>query len=248
MNDEFEIRGPSLWPDGDFDFRMVGDGLSFRGYAAVFNTPSVSIPGGPRGAFTESIRQGAFNDTLNKNPDITLRTQHNMMMLPLARTKSGTMRLATDDHGLLAVGSLPDNEAGHVARDAIKRGDVDGMSMTFRVVGQPNQHGSRSGEKWSDDYQQRELLSVQLGPELSIVDFPAYPTTSIAVRRLAEIANVEPDELMDAFNVLREQDTKLSPEQHRVIQAAINAKAEAPFIPPQLAKARERLAALGSKQ
>jgi HK97 family phage prohead protease len=239
---DYEVRGTDLWPEEDMELRAVGDGLTFEGYAAVFDKPSIPIPGGPRGPFIETIRQGAFSRTLARNPDIVLSYQHNLMTLPLGRTRSGTLSLAEDSHGLLAKGTLPDNEVGRPVRDAIRRGDVSGMSIRFRVP-------SKAGEKWSADYSSRELLEVALGPELSIVNFPAYPDTTAAVRHLAEAADLPPDELAEAFAVLRDPEARLSPEQGSLLYAAIAPKVEKPHVPPKLAQMRERFAlAYGHQQ
>ena len=224
MTDEFEVRGTDLWPDADFELRAEGDGLTLEGYAAVYDLPSAPIPGGPRGNFTETIRKGAFSRTLSRNPDITLRYQHNLTTLPLARTKSGTLQLSEDTRGLKVHASLPDNEIGRPVRDAIRRGDISGMSFRFRVP-------SKAGEKWSGDYAQRELLDVALGNEVSVVDFPAYPQTEVAVRHLAEEADVPPDALAEAFTVLREPEAKLTPEQRDILYAAIGAKTDTPYTP-----------------
>ena len=234
--DEFEVRGTDLWPDADFELRADGDGLSLSGYAALYGVPSLPIPGGPRGAFTETIRSGAFADTLSRKPDVTLRYQHNLTSLPLARTKSGTMSLAEDERGLRVSASLPDNEIGRPVRDSIRRGDISGMSFRFRVP-------SKAGEKWNADYSQRELLAIQLGAEVSVVDFPAYPDTSVFVRHLAEAADIPTDELAEAFEVLRQQDATLTIRQRDVLYAAIAAKTDAPFIPPKLVSMQQRLAA-----
>jgi phage head maturation protease len=46
-----EIRVASdVWPDADFEIRAASDGLNFRGYAAVFDSPSEDL-----GGFTETI-------------------------------------------------------------------------------------------------------------------------------------------------------------------------------------------------
>lgn len=232
---EFEIRGTDLWPDADFEFRMPGDGRTLEGYAAIYDRPSAPIPGGPRGEFTETIRSGAFTRTLARNPDVVLRYQHNLTTLPLARTKSGTLTLAETPQGLLAKASLPDTSDGNDVRELIRRGDISGMSFRFRVP-------SRAGEKWSDDFRARELLEVQLGSEISVVDFPAYPDTSVAVRHLAEAADVPIDKLAEAFDVLRDPEARLTKEQGDLIYAAVGAKVDEPHIPPKLAQMRERLA------
>lgn len=233
--EEFEVRGTDLWPDADFELRAEGDGLSLTGYAALYGVPSLPIPGGPRGAFTETIRAGAFTRTLLRKPDVTLRYQHNLTSLPLARTKAGTMSLAEDERGLRVAASLPDNEIGRPVRDAIRRGDISGMSFRFRVP-------SKAGEAWSADYTKRELLDIALGAEVSVVDFPAYPDTSVFVRHLAEAAEVPTDALAEAFAVLRDTEARLSPEQAALLYAAVGAKADAPFIPPKLVELQGRIA------
>ena len=239
MTEEFEVRGTDLWPDEGFELRATGNGLSIDGYAALYGVPSLPIPGGPRGSFVETIRQGAFTDSLNRKPDITLRYQHNMASLPLARTSSGTLNIDEDARGLHVTGELPDNEIGRPVRDAIRRKDISGMSFRFRVP-------SKAGEKWSSDFAKRELISVQLGAEVSVVDFPAYPDTNVLVRSLAEEANVEPDELAEVFDVLRDPEAKLTPPQRDLLYTVVGTKTEPAdrYVGPKLAKARERLAEL----
>jgi len=233
---DFETRGTDLWPEADFEIRMAGDGLTLEGYAAVFDRPSLPIPG-PRGAFTETLRSGAMTKTLAMDPDVSLRYQHNLLSIPLGRTRAGTLKLAADTRGLHVENALPDNEIGRPIRDAVKRGDISGMSFSFRVP-------DKAGEKWSADYSQRDLLEVQIGREVSVVDFPAYPDTSVMVRHLADVADLPPDELADAFALLRTEGAKLSLEQRNLIYAAIAAMSDDPFVGPKLARARERLAAI----
>ena len=191
----YEIRSAGLWPDADFEMRAAPDGLRFEGYAAVFDRPSVPLRfagvGGGR-EFREVIAPGAFTRTLNAAPDVTLRFQHDMTALPLARTRSGTMALAQDDRGLRVSAVLPDNEWGRPVRDAIARGDIGGMSFRFSSV----------RDKWTREggVQLRTLEEVRLGPEVSVTDMPAYPDTSAVVRsalaRLSEPGAVlTPDEL-----------------------------------------------------
>lgn len=232
---DFEVRGTDLWPDAELEVRAIGDGLEFEGYAAPFERPSLPIPGGPRGPFVETIQRGAFTRTLARNPDIVLSYQHNLTTLPLGRTRAGTLTLTADDYGLLARGTLPDNEIGRPVRDAIRRRDVSGMSIRFRVP-------SKAGERWSADYATRDLLDVALGPEISIVAFPAYPDTTATVRHLAEAAELPVDDLAAAFDALRDPDARLTDEQRDLLMAAINAKTDEPYINPTLARMQAQLA------
>ena len=235
----YEIRTAEMWPDADYAMRAAADGLNLEGYAAVFGLPSlpmsfVNVEGGKR--FREIIHPGAFARSLNAKPDVTLRYQHNLTTLPLGRTKSGTMELTEDDRGLRVRASLPDNEWGRPIRDAVARGDISGMSFRFQAA-------VTDIEKTSDGYL-RHLREVKLGPEVSITDYPAYPDTSVMVRHLAEAADVEADDLADAFRALRDPDAKLTAEQRDLLMAAINCRTDVPFVGPRLAHARERLAAI----
>lgn len=239
---EYELRTGDLWPDADYELRAAPDGFTFEGYAAVFDRPSVpmSFPSVLRGrVFREVIRPGAFTKTLSERPDVTLRYQHNMTALPLARTKAGTMELREDERGLRVSATLPDNEWGRPVRDAIARGDISGMSFRFRKVIDKAETGS--GELV------RELLEVRLGPEVSVTDFPAYPDTIATVRALAEDADVDPDVLISALTSLKPEH-RLSPEQREAVVAVVNKHSEAPVVDATVvtkqAHMRERLEAL----
>lgn len=232
MND-FESRGTEIWPEADIELRTTGDGLTLEGYAAVFNMPSLPLPG-PKGPFVETIKPGAFSKTLSGNPDVTLRYQHNLATLPLARTRAGTLTLSEDERGLRVSGTLPDNEIGRPVRDAIRRGDIRGMSFSFRTI----------LDGWTEGGTRRELQELALGPEVSVVDYPAYPDTSVYVRHLAEEAGVEPDALEEVFRILRDPDARLTAEQRDLVMAAVNVRVDEPFVGPRLVRARERLAAL----
>jgi Escherichia/Staphylococcus phage prohead protease len=237
---EYEVRTAEMWPDADYELRAEkdGDGLTLSGYAAVYELPSLpmqfpGVGGGRR--FREIIHRGAFADSLAATPDVTLRYQHDLTQLPLARTKGGTMELTDTEHGLHTRAILPDNEWGRPVRDAIIRKDIDGMSFRFVVP--------KGGERWTRDGNEhiRHLDKIALGPEVSITDMPAYPDTSVAVRNLADTSEADVTELVEIFRVLEDPDGRLTQEQRAVLFAAINARTDEPFADPKLARMRERL-------
>jgi uncharacterized protein len=174
-NTTFEVR--------DLD----GGGMTFSGYAAVFNAPSEPLP------FTERIAPGAFKRSLDARNDIKLLWNHESGTV-LGSTRAGTLRLEEDTVGLRVSADLPDTQAGRDAAYLIKRGDVDAMSFGFSVP--------KGGDEWvSAD--ERVLNSVRLF-ETSIVAFPAYAQTagSTAVRgldKIAKRAGVDADALADAM-------------------------------------------------
>jgi HK97 family phage prohead protease len=149
----------------DVEARADGDGMRLSGYAAVFNDSSVPLP------FKESIAPGAFRKTLSETPDVRLLINHEG--LPLARTNNGTLKLEEDERGLHFNADLADTQEGRDIYELVKRGDVDQMSFAFRVIRQ----------KWNDDRSRRVLTEVSLADgDVSVVTYPAYPTTTVEAR------------------------------------------------------------------
>ena len=185
----------------DLEIRQEGDGMTLRGYAAVFNSPSQPLP------FTETIAQGAFRDSLNSRNDVKLLWNHDTGTV-LGSTRAGTLKLSEDGHGLLVEANLPDTQAGRDAATLIKRGDVNAFSFGFRVA--------TNGDEWPSA-DQRILKRVNVH-EVSLVAFPAYTATegTASVRamteladkiaRLAEIRGVSAEELTDALLALESGD------------------------------------------
>lgn len=145
------------------EFRAAGRRL--EGYAATFGTAALV------GNFTETIMRGAFRDTLAR--DVLALADHDPTKV-LARTRTGTLRLAEDDHGLAFSLQLPETQAGRDVLALAERGDLGGMSFGFTVA--------PGGERWSQDGKRRELRSLVLH-EISVVSaWPAYPDTVVVAR------------------------------------------------------------------
>jgi len=156
----------------DVEARQSDDGtMRLRGYAAVFNDESVPLP------FKETISPGAFRKTLSETPDVRLLINHDG--LPLARTKNGTLTLTEDDRGLFMDAEIANTNEGRDLYELVKRGDVDQMSFAFRVIRQ----------KWSEDRSTRTLTEVSLADgDVSVVTYPAYPTTKVEAREALQHA------------------------------------------------------------
>src|ERR1041384_2885453 len=141
------------------------------GHAAVFNQLSEDL-----GGFREKIAPGAFAETI-KNADIRALWNHDPNF-PLARTKSGTLKLSEDNTGLAIDAELPETTFARDLLKSIERGDVDQMSFGFSVL--------LDGQKWAmqDGGLVGTLTNVELF-DVSPVTFPAYPQTDVGVRTLA---------------------------------------------------------------
>lgn len=140
-------------------------GRRLEGYAAVFNVETKIAD------FRETIRAGAFAESLRSGEDILALADHDPGKV-LARTRSKTLALAEDAKGLHFSLEAPDTQAGNDMLALAKRGDLGGGSFSFRV--RPN------GERWEG--RSRELLAVEL-LEVSLVSaWPAYPQTEVTAR------------------------------------------------------------------
>jgi Escherichia/Staphylococcus phage prohead protease len=143
-----------------------------EGYAAVFNSLSEELWG-----FREVIMPGAFDRALKEEHDVRALVNHDPNQI-LGRTKSGTLKLSVDDHGLLAEIDPPDTQAARDALTSIRRGDLDGMSFAFRTL--------TDAWRMEDGVQIRELLDLEL-LDVSVVAYPAYPETQVSARALEHV-------------------------------------------------------------
>jgi len=170
------------------ELRQEGDGSTFVGYAAVFDSPSEPLP------FIERIAPGAFTKTLRERKrDIRLYVNHDSNLV-LASRRSGTLRLTEDDIGLRVEADLPDTTAGRDIRELMRTAVVDKMSFGFQV--------DRRGDSWSDDGTERVLTSIRLFETSIVTGFPAYDQTVAAVRSLAARTGMAVDELSEALDLL----------------------------------------------
>ncbi|TCP43940.1 HK97 family phage prohead protease [Rhodovulum marinum] len=155
------------------------DAVRVSGYAAVFSEPAMIGD-----FFEEVIAPGAFAEALKRGDDTVFLVNHRD--LPLARTSSGTLRLAEDARGLRVESELdPDDPDVKRIVPKMKRGDLSKMSFAFRAV----------REEWDDsgEVPRRTIHEVELF-DVSIVTEPAYSGTEIGLRSLeAARADRRPD-------------------------------------------------------
>jgi len=194
-----------------FEIRELdgSNGMTFTGYAAVFDSPSQPLP------FTERIAPGAFKRSLAARNDIKLLWNHDTSTI-LGSTRAGTLRLEEDSIGLRVTADLPDTQAGRDAAYLIRRGDVDSMSFGFSVP--------KGGDEWVSE-NERVLRSVRL-IETSVVAFPAYEstagTTSVrGLERVARRAEVDADALADAMLKI-ESGVDLTPEEAEMFSRVVD--------------------------
>lgn len=193
------------------------------GYAAVYN--ALTTIDDWFGSYMEKCGTGCFTKTLADGADVRALYNHDPNFV-LGRTKSGTLRLSEDDHGLAYEADPPDTQWARDLCETMRRGDVDGSSFGFRVI----------RDKWStivdptnpdpdadgdiDAMDCRTLLEVQLF-DVSPVAFPAYPQTDSAVRAALSGAGFDLD-LLTRVVVRAHRGLALATRDRATIRAAID--------------------------
>lgn len=183
-----------------------GDGLSFEGYAAVFNSDTTIDSW--EGRFKENIAPGSFKKSVReRTPVLQFDHGHHPMVgsIPI-----GTIRKINEDvKGLLVAARLSENWLIEPVREAIANKSINGMSFRFEVVKQEWKYKGkrvtdpdeimrllygRRPEGEEDEPLIRTLREVKV-PELGPVVFPAYPDTTASVRsrELADAIAQDPE-------------------------------------------------------
>lgn len=184
MSDNKETRYFELRAETQLD----SDELVFTGYASVFN--SAYSVADFRGVYNEVVTPGAFSKTLKERDDVKFLINHDG--IPLARTKSGTLELREDEHGLFVKASLDESnpKVAEIA-SALKRGDLSEMSFGFHAI----------KDEFSKDGETRTLKELRL-LDVSVVTWPANPATLASIRGvdLGELQNVLAEVRNDEFN------------------------------------------------
>lgn len=154
----------------NFEAREAEDGTPMiEGYFAVFGSNYDIAPG-----MSESVDPGAFDNTLGN--DIRALVNHDTTLV-LGRTKSNTLELKTDSHGLFGRIRIntKDTDAMNLY-ERVSRGDVDGCSFGFDIRDEETDFSDDGSVHWT-------IKDVDLF-EVSCCTFPAYEETNISARSI----------------------------------------------------------------
>lgn len=157
-----EVRAQEPTADGNGTLLIVGTPI-------VFETPTTIND--PTGSYTEVIKRGALDGA--DLTDSRLLVNHDLTRIPLARTPK-TMQFSITEKGLEMRAELPNTEEAKTAYTAVKRGDLTGMSFAFTVP--------EGGDSYDAKTNTRTITKIAKVYEVSLVNFPAYPTASAEAR------------------------------------------------------------------
>lgn len=140
----------------------------FEGYASVFNSDDL---------VGDTIKKGAFQKSLSGNTP-KMFVNHDHYSIPVG----SWVKAFEDDHGLFVHGSINmEHRDGPSAYSAMKRGDMEGLSIGFTMG--------------RDDYQEKSgggrIITNMMLKEVSIVTFPCEPKAIITtVKSMEEIESI----------------------------------------------------------
>lgn len=157
------------------------------GYPILFDSPSEVMIDKRTGKKFREIVKSVACDRCMKTADIRAMADHDPAKI-LGRNTAGTMRLVKDEKGIRSEIDLPDTTVGRDTAVSVARRDITGMSFGFLVA--PN------GDAWdrTGEIHVRHLTDIDID-DVSVVAYPAYPDTEVAMRSLerAEAAD-KPEE------------------------------------------------------
>ena len=202
------LRTFTFSPD-DITIRSDGTGRTVEAYAAVFNDPTEIVDF--EGHYREQIAPGAFNQTIARNAGrfpvlynhgrTLLGTPSDVGSMPIG----STTEVKPDGKGLLTVARYNANPLADQTLEAIRNGDITGMSWSGRIVAQ-DVRTPRGGFRAKADgslmmVTRTEIAMKELGP----TPFPAYAGAGIIGVRSEDIARalreMDPAELADLLNL-----------------------------------------------
>ena len=188
--------------------------MRFEGYAAMFNKWSEDL-----GGFREKIAPKAFTKAL-KNSDTRALFNHDSNYV-LGRTSAKTLDIREDEKGLKFSVVPPDTTWARDLSVSLGRGDISQCSFGFTL----------GIDEWKEDKDgvSRTIKEVDRLPDISIVTYPAYPDTSVALRNMEQAKTEQPPDKREIMSEMIEaflSDNELSEEQREQYSAIVDDMAQ----------------------
>ncbi len=156
-----------------------GSNPKIRGRAIVYNSPSRDL-----GGFREVIEPGAFDHIIARQrpaADVVALFNHDASAL-LARTSAGTLKLWSDDRGVMyEIDPLPKTQLAQDLVEHIRLRNVSGSSFAFTVAA--------DGERYETDEDGNTTRYISRASglfDVSPVTQPAYESSAVSVRSFEE--------------------------------------------------------------
>lgn len=181
----------------DVKFEEAEGKMTLEGYAIVFNQET--LIGNEEYGFFESIDHRALQNTQMK--DVPMKYNHMDSFLIIARTKNKSLTLSVDNIGLKVQAELVDTQSNQDIYKMVRSGLLDKMSFAFTVE---EQSWNKEGK-----IPKRTITKIGRLYDVSVVDTPAYDSTSIYARSLesmdVELKAMELEEQKQHVEVMKKK-------------------------------------------
>lgn len=156
----------------DVELIEENEKMILEGYAIVYDEET--LIGTEDHGFIESISPEAITEAAIR--DVPMKYNHMDSFLIIARTKNQSLQLTSDEKGLKVRAELIDTQHNKDIYKMVKSGLLESMSFAFTVKDQ----------EWDHDgtIPRRYIKEIDRLYDVSIVDIPAYDSTSIYARSL----------------------------------------------------------------
>ena len=165
---------------GNMDLRNESEGeYLVEGYATTYNEP-YELFSFENFTVREQVDPHAFDEA--NVDDVIMQYNHEGRVF--ARTKNGTLKLLSDEHGLQIRADLSGTELGREVFREIKGGYTDKMSFGFNVL-EDKREETENKETGHVDIL-RTITRIGRLYDVSAVSIPANDATSISARAYGE--------------------------------------------------------------
>lgn len=187
---EKQIQMRAIAPaNGGLRVREAAEGeaksRTIEGFAIVFGKPSVVLNDWWDGPFREYVDDGAIEQSMLDGCDIKMTAFHNREILLARHWPDGTGTLKVEvkqGEGVFVSFDAPDSPWGDNVLEAVRRGDMRGMSFSF---GQNSY--TFEDKEGADGIIERHIRHFSEIREMTIAEDPAYPDTTAEARERERI-------------------------------------------------------------
>lgn len=185
-NKKFDA-GKKVYSLTDIELRSAAtegsDEMVVEGYAIVWNKTTPMYEDWSGNTYYEQIDRNSLDDAIMD--DVPFKYNHDDRCFVPCRSRiasgEGSLKLTPDDHGLKIRGVFADTQASRDLYRLIDIGLINKMSFAFTV----------EESSYNSETRTTTILKIAKLWDVSAVDEPAYPQTSLSSLRCAEDAKME---------------------------------------------------------
>lgn len=182
MKMELRVQNAELDANSDGALKVSGYVNKTNQYSEILGTTK---------RFKEKIAKGAFSKAIREAKQINFLAEHDSKKI-LASTRNSSLELTEDEQGLFMSANISPTSWGRDSFQLIKDGILQNMSFGFRTI----------RDSWKNigaNLYERTIEELELF-EVSVVEKPAYTSSTIAARGIELVEQVDVPEKITQRN------------------------------------------------